>query len=58
MSEYWNIIVDNVLLKKLKSKGVVLIQGPKWCEKTTTAEQASKSILYMANPSEKEENRT
>ena len=27
--------------------GAVLIQGPKWCGKTTTAEQQARSILYM-----------
>jgi len=35
-----------------------LIQGPKWCGKTTTAEQNSNSILYMTNPEEKEQNVT
>lgn len=56
MQEYKNRIVDEILLKKLKGKGAVLIEGPKWCGKTTTAEQISKSILYMANPEEKEQN--
>ena len=40
----------------MKGKGAVLIQGPKWCGKTTTAEQISKSILYMAQPEEKSQN--
>ena len=53
MKEYKSRIADKLLEKKLKGKGAVLIQGPKWCGKTTTAEQASKSILYMTNPSEK-----
>ncbi len=30
--------------------GAVLIQGPKWCGKTTTAEHHSKSVVYMDNP--------
>ena len=30
--------------------GGVLIQGPKWCGKTTTAEQQAKSIVYMDDP--------
>lgn len=47
---YKKRIADEVLKIKLKSKGAVLIQGPKWCGKTTTAEQVSKSKLYMANP--------
>ena len=56
--EYKKRIADELLLKKLKGKGAVLIQGPKWCGKTTTAEQISGSILYMANPEDKEQNIT
>lgn len=58
MENYKNRIVDEILEKKLKGKGAVLIQGPKWCGKTTTAEQISKSILYMSKPDEKEQNLT
>ncbi len=58
MENYKNRIVDEMLEKKLKGKGAVLIQGPKWCGKTTTAEQISKSILYMSKSDEKEENLT
>ena len=58
MENYKNRIVDDILKKKLKGKGAVLIQGPKWCGKTTTAEQISKSILYMSKPDEKEQNLT
>ncbi len=43
-------ITDIILVRKLKGKGAVLIQGPKWCGKTTTAEQMAKSILYMSKP--------
>lgn len=57
MKEYKNRIVDEILAKKLKGKGAVLIQGPKWCGKTTTAEQISNSILYMAKSDEKEQNK-
>ena len=56
MKEYKSRIADKLLEKKLKGKGAVLIQGPKWCGKTTTAEQISKSVLYMANPEDKEQN--
>ena len=58
MEYYKNRIVDEILKKKLKGKGAVLIQGPKWCGKTTTAEQISKSILYMSKSDEKEQNLT
>ena len=43
-------LTDNILARKLKGKGAVLIQGPKWCGKTTSAEQMAKSILYMSKP--------
>ena len=56
--EYKNRIADELLIRKLKGKGAVLIQGPKWCGKTTTAERISKSVLYMANPEEKDQNIT
>lgn len=56
MKEYKKRIADELLEKKLKGKGAVLIQGPKWCGKTTTAEQISGSVLYMANPEYKEQN--
>ena len=56
VDNYKKRIADSILQKKLKAKGAVLIEGPKWCGKTTTAEQISKSILYMANPENKEQN--
>lgn len=58
MENYKSRIVDEILKNKLKGKGAVLIQGPKWCGKTTTAEQISKSTLYMSKPDEKEQNLT
>lgn len=39
-----------MLTRRLKGCGAVLIQGPKWCGKTTTAEQQAKSIVYMDDP--------
>ncbi|MDR0574656.1 MAG: DUF4143 domain-containing protein [Tannerella sp.] len=43
-------IADRMLQEQLAASGVVLIQGPKWCGKTTTAEQQAKSVLYMDDP--------
>ncbi len=48
--EYRKRIVDNLLDEQLQCMGAVLIEGTKWCGKTTTAEQHSASILYMNNP--------
>lgn len=58
MDDYKKRITDQLLEKKLKGKGAVLIEGPKWCGKTTTAEQISKSVLYMAKPEDKNQNLT
>ena len=49
-------MVDAILQEKLEGKGAVLIEGPKWCGKTTTAEQIAKSVLYMDDPQSKEQN--
>lgn len=54
--EYKHRIADGILEKKLRSKGAVLIEGPKWCGKTTTAEQQARSVLYMDNPASFESN--
>lgn len=43
-------IADEILKDKLEAKGAVLIRGPKWCGKTTTAAQQCSSILYMSDP--------
>ncbi len=34
----------------LESSGAVLLEGPKWCGKTSTAAQAAHSVLYMQDP--------
>ena len=47
---YRERIADRLLEEKLDAMGAVLIEGPKACGKTTTAEQQAKSILYMDDP--------
>ena len=56
MKEYKRRIADGILKRRLEGKGAVLIEGPKWCGKTTTAEQVAASILYMDDPERKEQN--
>ncbi len=58
MENYRKRIADAILLRKLEGKGAVLIEGPKWCGKTTTAEQIAASILYMDDPQTMEQNIT
>lgn len=50
MKEYKKRIADELIKKKLKGKGAVLVEGPKWCGKTTTSEELSQSVLYMSKP--------
>lgn len=50
MDTYRQRIADILLKYRLEEMGAVLIEGPKWCGKTTTAEQQAKSVLYMADP--------
>ena len=47
MKNYHQRIADSLLNFKLRSKGAVLIEGPKWCGKTTTALQIAKSSILM-----------
>ena len=58
MKHYRKRIADHILKRKLEGKGAVLIEGPKWCGKTTTAEQIAASVLYMDDPEKKEQNIT
>ena len=56
MSAYRPRIADQMLAARLRRKGAVLVEGPKWCGKTTTAEQQAASVLYMADPMRKQQN--
>lgn len=50
-------IADNILKRKLKGKGAILLEGAKWSGKTTTAEQVCRSVLYMSEPGKVDQNR-
>ena len=54
--DYCKRLADSILKDMLEAKGAVLVEGAKWCGKTTTAEQLSNSRLYMQNPAKKEQN--
>ena len=54
--EYSKRLVDSILKEMLEAKGAVLVEGAKWCGKTTTAEQLSNSCLYMQDPAKKAQN--
>ena len=48
--KYKKRIADQILADKLESSGAVLIEGPKYCGKTTLAKQQAGSVLSMADP--------
>lgn len=50
MEGYKHRIADALLDRKLKGNGAVVVEGPKWCGKTTTAEQLAGSVIYMDDP--------
>lgn len=48
--KYLSRLCDTELQLALKSAGAVLIEGAKWCGKTSTANNAAKSVVYMQDP--------
>ncbi len=56
MEGYRKRIADDVLQKRLAAKGAVLIEGPKACGKTTTAEMQASSIIYINDPKQFQQN--
>ena len=52
--EYLSRIADDELALRLEAFGAVQIKGPKWCGKTTTAEQQAKSFIKLQDPDKRE----
>ncbi|MBR2540444.1 MAG: ATP-binding protein [Mogibacterium sp.] len=50
MKRYLPRIADQILSDRLESSGAVLIEGPKWCGKTTTAKHIAHSVIEMDRP--------
>lgn len=50
MANYRPRVADDILEDKLDAMGCVLVEGPKYCGKTTLALQHARSVLYMADP--------
>ena len=51
--KYLSRIADKLLYERLEASGAVLVEGPKWCGKTWTSLQASKSHMFMQDPDKK-----
>ena len=56
MGDYKTRIADQLLSESLEALGAVLVQGTKWCGKTTTSVHHARSVLYMDDPMQKEQN--
>ena len=55
LSDYKPRVIDALLRRKLQGKGAVLIEGAKWCGKTSTAEQQARSSIYLSDPKKYEQ---
>jgi hypothetical protein len=56
--EYKHRISEQLLVDKLDAIGAVLVEGPKFCGKTTMSKQIAKSMLFMADPDSVDQNLT
>lgn len=50
MGKYMIRIADKIIIDRLEAKGAILIEGPKWCGKTTTGKHLAKSVIEMDRP--------
>lgn len=53
--KYRNRVADSILAERLQSMGAVVVEGAKWCGKTTTCERVAKSALYMGDPERRDQ---
>ena len=56
MANYKRRVIDDAIENRLRNKGAILVEGAKWCGKTTTCEQHAASILYMSDPDRVKQN--
>lgn len=56
MDDYIPRVADSQMVELLDAAGAVLVQGTKWCGKTTTAAHHAQSVLYMDEPQQKQQN--
>ena len=54
LMKYMPRIMDSLLKEELEAFGAVLLAGPKWCGKTTTAKQIAKSLISLQSPDNQE----
>ena len=56
MKTYRKRILDDLIARRSQTAGAILVEGIKWCGKTTTCEQAVKSVIYLDEPEKREHN--
>ena len=56
MKVYRKRILDDLITRRSQTAGAILVEGIKWCGKTTTCEQAAKSVIYLDEPEKREHN--
>ncbi|MDO5317847.1 MAG: ATP-binding protein [bacterium] len=56
MKSYRKRVLDDLLARRSQTAGAILVEGIKWCGKTTTCEQAAKSVVYLDEPEKREHN--
>ena len=56
MKIYRKRILDDLIARRSQTAGAILVEGIKWCGKTTTCEQAVKSVIYLDEPEKREHN--
>ena len=54
MKNYLRRVADSMIAERLLYAGAILVEGPKWCGKTTTCEQHAKSVVYISDPARRE----
>ena len=55
MNNYLNRLIESTIKEKMSLMGALLIEGPKWCGKSTTSETFAKTIIYMQDPEKREQ---
>jgi predicted AAA+ superfamily ATPase len=50
MAKYLDRLIDSIIESSLKEAGCVVIEGPKWCGKSTSAKRFAKTIIDLQRP--------
>lgn len=58
MVKYLPRMHDDILPERLEGSGAILLEGPKWCGKTTTAAHVAASVIYLHDPATRQRNLT